>query len=160
MQRFTDSIARSLETCNWHAALYLSLTLPDICAGLESDNGKTNSTRYIAWFDRFIASRYRAIVGGRDHVFLSGNDCYALRCAALHEGAATITGQRLRQVLSHFNFTAISGVHCNQFNLVLQLDVRAFCNDVCAGVEAWARTFPIEHPDKLHRLGELITVQE
>src|SRR6185437_4333980 len=160
MRQFTNSVALALNARNWHAALYLSLALPDICARLEADDGKTNSARYMAWFDRFLAARYRAAVGGHEHVFLSSNDCYALRCSALHEGGSDISGQRLRQILSRFHFTAVPGIHCNQFNSVLQLEVRVFCQDVCAAVGDWLAVFPSEHPDKVHRLQELLVVHE
>jgi hypothetical protein len=52
MDRFTTAIRQSVENKNWYAALYLSLTLPDICARLESDNGKTNRAKFVAWFDQ------------------------------------------------------------------------------------------------------------
>lgn len=92
MDRFIDAIHTSLATQNWYAALYLSLTLPDICARLESNNRKTNRNKFVAWFDKYLASKYRAQIGAdrEMHVFLSGNDCYALRCAMLHEGESNI----------------------------------------------------------------------
>ena len=162
MRRFTNSVAQALRTSNWYAALYLSLALPDICARLEADNGKTSAARYMAWFDRFLAPRYRAVVGAdaREHVFLSSNDCYALRCTALHEGGSDISAQSLRQVISRFHFTAVPGIHCNQFNSVLQLEVRVFCRDVCAAVDDWSAVFPLENPDKVGRLQELLLVHE
>jgi hypothetical protein len=160
MRQFTNSVAQALQAGNWYAALYLSLALPDICARLEADDGKTTSARYMTWFDRFLAARYRAIVGKREHVFLSANDCYSLRCAALHEGGSDISGQRLRQVISRFHFTALPGIHCNQFNSVLQLEVCVFCQDVCAAVHDWLAVFPSEHPDKVNRLQELLVVHE
>lgn len=48
MDRFTSAVRQSLENKNWYAALYLSLTLPDICARLESDDGKTNRVKFVA----------------------------------------------------------------------------------------------------------------
>ena len=37
---------------------------------------------------------------GAPHVFLHGEDCYALRCAVLHEGADDIVTQRARVALT------------------------------------------------------------
>ena len=159
MDRFTSAIRQSLENKNWYAALYLSLTLPDICARLESDNGKSSRAKYTAWFDEYLADRYRHQIGPNltPHVFISGNDCYALRCAMLHEGGADITTQQCREVLEKFHFTVV-GDHCNQFNSVLQLDVPTFCNDVCEAVKHWNSNFIVNHPDKQARLKELVTV--
>lgn len=159
MDRFTSAVRQSLENKNWYAALYLSLTLPDICARLESANGKTNRSKFVSWFEKYLSDRYRFKVGGNPvpHVFLSGNDCYALRCAMLHEGGVDITTQQCREVLERFHFTVV-GAHCNQFNSTLQLDVRTFCSDVCAAVERWYSGFKTDHPDKLTRLAELVTV--
>jgi len=159
MERFTSAIRKSLESQNWYAALYMSITLPDICARLESDDGKTNADRYIGWYDKYLADRYRHEVGAdRElHVFLSGADCYALRCAILHEGSTDITTQRRRDVLDRFHFTVV-GSHCNQINSVLQLDVPVFCNDVCMAAERWAGDFRTNHQDKLNRLDQIVRV--
>ncbi|MDP3028486.1 MAG: hypothetical protein Q8O04_03150 [Deltaproteobacteria bacterium] len=159
MERFTSAIKKSLETENWYSALYLSLTLPDICARLESDDGKTNRTKYITWFDKYLAKYYQHKIGGSKelHVFISGNDCYALRCALLHEGGTDITTQICRETLEKFHFTVV-GAHCNQINNVLQLDVPSFCKDVCNSIDSWYEDFKTNHSDKIDRLNELITV--
>lgn len=159
MDRFTSAVRQSLENKNWYAALYLSLTLPDICARLESDDGKTNRVKFVAWFEKYLADRYRSEIGCNPipHVFLNGNDCYALRCSMLHEGGTDITTQQCRAVLDKFHFTVV-GAHCNQFNSSLQLDVPTFCKDVCDAVERWYSNFKQSHADKLGRLNELVTV--
>lgn len=161
MNRFTHAIRESLKSRNWYSAIYLSLTLPDICARLESADGKTNGTRYAAWFEKYMANHYRHAIGGNPipHIFLSGNDCYALRCALLHEGGADITAQNKREALDKFHFTIV-GAHCNQFNAVLQLDVPTFCEQVCSGTELWQTDFANDHPDKQNRLQELVTIFE
>ncbi len=159
MERFTSAIRNSIAHQNWYAALYLSLTLPDICARLEAENGKTSRIKFVAWFERYLADKYRHEIGSERqmHTFLSGNDCYALRCAMLHEGGSDITTQHCQEALERLHFTVV-GAHCNQINSVLQLDVPSFCNDVCDSVEHWYRDFKNNHRDKLHRIGELVTV--
>ena len=159
MDRFIDAIHTSPATQNWYAALYLSLTLPGICARLESNNRKTNRNKFVAWFDKYLASKYRPQIGAdrEMHVFLSGNDCYALRCAMLHEGESNIASQQCREVLERFHFTVV-GSHCNQINSVLQLDVPTFCTDVCNAVESWFQDFKASHTDKLTRIDELVSV--
>ena len=159
MKRFTNSIRLSIETKNWYSALYLALTMPDICARLESPDGKTNGPRFVSWFDRYMLTNYRVQIG-RDpqpHTFLSGNDCYALRCAMLHEGTSDITTQRCREALGQFHFT-IGSAHCNQINSILQIDVPTFCREICSATEQWLIDFQSNHPDKVHRLAELLTI--
>ena len=159
MERFISAVKQSLENKNWYAALYLCLTLPDICARLESENGKTNRSKFVAWYDRYMADKYRHQMGPEKelHVFLSGNDFYALRCAMLHEGGSDITTQQCQEALQRLHFTVV-GAHCNQFNNVLQLDVPHLCNDVCDSVKLWFKEFMNNHNDKAYRIDELVKI--
>jgi hypothetical protein len=123
MERFLTSIERSIATENWYAAITLALTMPDICGWLE-DQSKGSRQRYTEWFDKYLLQKYKKVIVGSDITFLTGGDCYALRCSFLHEGAEDITRQRAREVLSRiiFDFT---GSHCAKINEVLLLDVSA-----------------------------------
>ena len=98
---------------------------------------------------------------GAPHVFLHGEDCYALRCAVLHEGADDIVTQRARVALDSFLFVAPRNgwtVHCNQSNAKLQLQVDIFCEDICAGVDAWLLAVAT-NPDVQARIATLMRVQ-
>jgi hypothetical protein len=135
-------VADAVHARNWHAALSLALTLPDICARLERPEVKSSRLRYTDWCDRYISPRYTMQIGGsaEPHVFLSGSDCYALRCAVLHEGSDDIVNQRAKYALDGFRFTEpLPGVfiHMNKLNNRLQLEVDRFCADVCAAVAQW-----------------------
>ena len=134
MQKIIDSVYSALDYENWHAALFVSLTLPDICSALE--HGKTSGEKYANWFKQNL-SQYKG--------FLSGNDCYALRCALLHSGKDDISDQKKKEVLDHYVFLT-KGSHCNLikdciFNgekkSFLQLNVQNFCEDICKAVESW-----------------------
>jgi DNA-binding ferritin-like protein (Dps family) len=160
MERFTAAVHQAISNKNWYAALYLSVTLPDICARLESENGKTNQNKYVLWYNTYLLSKYQYKHPDKlePQVFLSGNDCYALRCSMLHEGTSELTTQRAREVVDRFHFTAEVGAHCNMFNSVLQIDVATFCNDMCSSVSEWVKYFQNNHNDKLDRLEELVTI--
>lgn len=150
MKYFVDSIEQSIAARNWYAALTAALSLPDICGYLNDPNEKSGS-RYATWFDKYVKPLYMrpplptfdgmlALFNGLPDAFLSGNDCYALRCALLHQGSDEIGGQRVREVIDRFHFIEPPGnlmVHCNQVNNVLQLQVDVFCADIMAGVRAW-----------------------
>ena len=141
MQHFINATRKAVEQSNWYAALALALTMPDICGRIENPSKDSRSqARFVDWYDRFLLKRYQAIVGGAPHTFLCGSDCYALRCAFLHQGEFGIDGQTARQALEHLHFIAPcqgSFVHMNQTNNVLQLQVDKFCFDVCEAVEQW-----------------------
>lgn len=134
MDKILNSINNSLYQKNWYAALFMSLTLPDICSSLEF--GKGDGNRYSQWFENNL-KQYAG--------FLSGDDCYALRCALLHQGKDDISDQIKRDVLEHYVFLT-SGAHRNlfkgnDFNGVkksfLQLNVGTFCKDMVSSVENW-----------------------
>ena len=74
-------------------------------------------------------------------VFLNGPDCYALRCAYLHEGSSDIQGQRARTILEKFRFGAPRpGLdHNNRYDRILHLQVDVFCKDISAGVTQWMK---------------------
>jgi hypothetical protein len=106
-----------------------------------------------------MADKYKSRVGLNNelHVFLSGNDFYALRCAMLHEGGSDITTQQCQETLERFHFSVVAA-HCNQFNNVLQRDVPHLCNDVCDAVELWFNDFMNNHGDKICRIDELVKI--
>lgn len=164
MEQLTSAITQALENENWYAALSLSLTAPDICARLESDDQRTDGSRYAEWFQKNLAHLYRIQVGveNKEIAFLTGNDCYALRCALLHEGTADITSQRRREVLNSFHFIA-DGAHCNRISHdgreILQLSVKTFCSEICDAVKLWLVGFRKHQADKVGRLDELLTIQ-
>ena len=162
MDTFRAAVARAVKDQNWYAALVTTLTLPDICGWLEAPTSGSRD-RYQKWFDRFVAHRYTGRIGPsrEQHVFLSGTDCYALRCAVLHEGVDSTERQRAKQALTKFHFVAPRpGLvnHCNQFNNALQLQVDIFCTDVCSGVERWEAEVLNASSEVQSRTSELLRV--
>jgi hypothetical protein len=144
MQHLVDAVRRSVRDENWYAALTGVLALPDIAGKL--DGKETGSqARFVRWFNEYLLPTYTHLMGDdHPHVFLSGRDCYALRCAYLHEGEFDITDQRAREALEQFHFVVARSVtkfHCNQvLTNLLYLQVDCFCEEVCGAVEAWLRS--------------------
>lgn len=153
MDGFLDGLERSLQEQNWHAALVMSLTLPDLCVKAANPAEKTNGAKYAAWFDEFVGPTYMRPVGPdrRLHVFLSGNDCYALRCALLHEGSSEVTTQRARETLERFHFCVPGdrniSWHMNQKHGALILMVDQFAADVLEAARSW---WGLLEPDRRH----------
>ncbi|MBS3185398.1 hypothetical protein JIQ88_10290 [Pseudomonas sp. PCH44] len=159
MNRFTSAVEKAIEDRNWYAALFISLSLPDICARLESSDDKTNGMKYAAWFDRYLSSVYSAEMPFGKHVFMSGDDCYVLRCSMLHQGLSDVSHQKKKGVLDKFYFSS-TGHHMNQVESVLQLNVARFCQDIIGGVNDWYEDFINSHPDKVPKLNGLVTVHD
>ena len=60
MDHITNSIKACVDERNWHAALALALTVPDICGQIEypewAGPGHTGK-RYPKWFDTWVKER-------------------------------------------------------------------------------------------------------
>jgi hypothetical protein len=141
MKHLISAARSAVSQENWYAALDLALTFPDICGSLE-DPTKGPTARYIAWFNTVMGPKYsRKMFGGRVEQFLSGEDCYALRCAFLHQGTMDITGQRVQDVLDAFIMITPppnhNVVHLNRIGRGLQIQVDRFVEELCSGVESW-----------------------
>lgn len=140
MKNFLGSIRKSLDNKNWYSALILSLIIPDICGKLE-DNNKRSNKRYPDWFNKYLGRKYSK--------FLSGKECYALRCSLLHEGSGNIEKQHAKDILDHIYFIANGGGHCTKLSKceigdprydgkdILVLSTFHFCHDLIKGGEQW-----------------------
>ncbi len=138
MNNLLHAVERSLQSENHYAALAMALALPDICGWIEDPNSFSKA-RYLGWFEKYLQSKYTRLATNNrpEHIFLTGSDCYALRCAYLHEGREDISEQRAQQVLESFQFVVTPDgwtVHMNQSNSTLQLQVDIFCREVIEGV--------------------------
>jgi hypothetical protein len=140
MENLVKALDLSIKSKNWYGSLFIALSVPDICGYLELPT-KGSQERYEQWFSKYMLQKYSRCIGGSNtpHVFLSSSDCYALRCALLHEGREEITQQRARDALERFHFTEPSSriVHLNQINQILQLQVDIFCSDMLSGLQRW-----------------------
>ena len=156
MKHLTDSIELSLKTENWYSAISVALMLPDICCK-ATDGEKTNGKKYAQWFNEFVGEYYRTSYSEarlaqveqhapeifekiRHQTKLSGNDCYALRCAFLHEGSGEITHQNARNILDRIVFIKPNSkmvIHGMITNEGLKLHIDIFCEDIVSGVENW-----------------------
>jgi hypothetical protein len=161
-----DNFIQALEKCvadkNWYGALFIALTLPDICGKIEYPTKNSSTQRYKDWFERYLEPLYTKQIGamGMVHKFLSGSDCYALRCALLHEGTDEIGEQRAQEALDRFHFTEPpqSGcIHLNQSGKVLQLQVDKFASEMIQAIRAWLSDVSCDN-EKQERLSKLMKV--
>ncbi|MEH6466651.1 MAG: hypothetical protein V7722_03390 [Porticoccus sp.] len=103
-------------------------------------------------------------VGGQKHIFLSGNDCYALRCCLLHEGGENIEEQRAREALDNFHFIMPppngSCFHKIQNNQSLLLQVDIFCNDIADAVDKWSVSDRANEQDVEQRMQGILQIRD
>jgi hypothetical protein len=141
MKHLLSAARESVLQRNWYSALSMALTFPDVCGSLE-DPSKGSTARYVEWFTTYMAPKYCfTMYGGRVEQFLSGEDCYALRCAFLHQGSMEISGQRIQDALDAFFIITPppnkNVIHMNKSGRRLQLQVDCFVEELCTGVESW-----------------------
>ncbi len=163
MEYLIKSVELSIHNKNWYSALTLALTLPDIAGKIEYPN-LSSGKRYIQWFENYMMDSYKSNIGPKrtEHIFLTGNDCYALRCAYLHEGKSDIVEQRVRDVLEDFEFLIPSNgwkIHNNQKNNKLQLQVDIFCQDILNGINKWLKDSSSD-PEKKNKLNGFLKIYE
>jgi hypothetical protein len=163
MKRFTNSIRTALQARDWYGALTTALTLPDICGRMETPNEGSNH-RYARWFSKWVEPLYMMESFGEKHVFLSGNDCYALRCSLLHEGGENIEEQRAKEALENFHFIEPpangNSIHKIQSNQSLLLQVDIFCNDIADAVDRWVASDTANTPEITDRMEGLLLIRD
>lgn len=146
---FTDAVKKAIHNENWHAALSIALTLPDICGNLQDPDPKSSTRKkYVTFFNDFLKPKYVRNIGAskEEYEFLNGRDMYALRCSFLHSGTVDITKQSIRDVLDGYIFIEpdkVNGnfIHMNQIDDTLQLQIDAFCLEIIDGVHSWLKSY-------------------
>lgn len=152
MQIFIASLQQCIEMKSWPAAVSLALIFPQMAGAVESPE-LDKRQRYARWFDQWVGGKYRTSLLSGTRTFLSGPDCYALKCAVLYEDVEVRTAwpHTHTQVLDRYSFTSKLEDHCVHKGGVLQLAMSPFCQDVMTGGEAWLSA--TEHdPRKVARL--------
>lgn len=161
-----DDVRRAAGVGAWHAALALTLTLPEICA-------KASGQRYPEWFDRYVAPAFRvpnSVLGDTGWDAITGHDAYALRNAFHHAGNDDLSVYTRADdaFLERITLTESSGVgrtgvrklqvpfHDRKAQLVLP--VGDLCEQILAGVRQWALEYS-DDPGVRSRLGRLVTIK-
>lgn len=146
MNELISAIKQDLNDRNWFAALFLTLTLPDICGAMESPTD-ANGKRYKRWYENYLAESYQRF---------SAEDCWRLRNSCLHECSdrdARMAFMRVHFVEPNENKNII--IHNNILNNVLQFQIDKFCNDFCNAAEKWLENIR-NNQDVINRIDELI----
>lgn len=127
----------------YNCAIAVSLTLPDICGKAKYPQALT-AKRYKAWFDEH-AKKYFTIIATKlpeeteiEYIWLTSDECYALRCAVLHAGNYKVTNIDLAKIYIHAhkrngsNYSKI--IRDNKY---ADWDVIALCENLCKAAEEY-----------------------
>ena len=136
MRHLIDAARARCATQNWYSALYLCLTLPDICVKMETPGSSGPGEKYRAWFDTYAKPKYQNEFFGPDFAFITGADCWGLRCSILHEGRDVVAKKLTTDALSRFSFTS-RNTHLIKIGDVLVVNVSKFVDEMTSAVEAW-----------------------
>jgi hypothetical protein len=128
METILQEIDRALEAGLHYLAIAMALTVPDICAALESLNGETTGPKYKAWYNANLAGRYPNITDA---------DCWSLRCGVLHQGRFGHPNMQYGRILFTVPNSQNNVFHNNIINDALNLDAVLFCRDVVACARHW-----------------------
>ncbi len=131
MKDFLNQVKKALDMNLYYLALFTSLTIPDICGAMDSDDGKAKPARHVDWFNKYVAQKYRG--------FLTGEDCYYYRCSVLHQGSSQNPKSTYSRILFVEPSATTNILHCNILNDALNIDVRIFCNDIISGALLWLK---------------------
>ncbi|WP_455576967.1 hypothetical protein [Anaerosinus sp.] len=148
MKGLVNAMMKSLEDKNWYGALTIALIIPDICGCIDTPNSYS-SKRYVRWFDQYVSHKYyllqKNIEPGRDSVAISGSDCYAIRCALMHEFSSDLEKQRAHELLTKYTFSSPGNIYfayqlrCNESGNVIDINVSDFCEKMRIGFSIWER---------------------
>lgn len=126
MEYLFKDIKRGLDAGVYQLALGTALCIPDICAALESSDGKTSGRRYKDWYNRYVGKK----------LMLTADDCYYLRCSYLHQGSTQHEKSQYEKVI--FVEPNPFGVfHNNVIEGALNIDIIVFCEDLIESASDW-----------------------
>jgi hypothetical protein len=147
--------------CYW-PMLHVILSMPDICAALESNRGETSAAQYRDWCSRYLTSP-----------FLTPADRYKMRCSVLHQGSSKPDSKGVASQYASFSFVdpenAPLGSHGritqHSDGLNLTLDIAMLADEMAGAVRQWFAELQKSSNSHLlaniaHNKGGLVRVQQ
>ena len=127
---YWDEMARCRKAGAYWSLLHVTVCLPDICAALQSSNGRTTGSLYRAWCDRFAPDP-----------FLTSAERWEMRNRLLHVGSARAKREGPQGRYSGYSFGKPSSTgqidHKRVERAVLHLDVGELANEIQEAVLSW-----------------------
>lgn len=127
MDYLFNEIERGLDAGVYQLSLSLTLCIPDICAGLESVDGKTNGEKYKDWYNKYMNGK----------LFMSADDCYYFRCSFLHQGSTRHEKSKFKKIIFVEPTSSNNIFHNNVLGDALNIDIVIFCNEMISAGRKW-----------------------
>lgn len=136
MEDFLQQIEKALEQNLYYLALQATLTLPDICSSLLSNNPTTRKVgeEYKNWYNNNFSSS----------VNLSAEDCYYFRCSMLHQFQTQHNKSNIKRIMFiEPNHPASDMLYNISFQttedekMSLNIKLKDFCEDMISSVRYW-----------------------
>lgn len=130
MEFLLKEIERALEADLYFIALQAALTLPDICASLESavePKKRKLGAEYAKWYEDHVQTLHPT--------WLSGEDCWQYRCSCLHSGSSI--GENYSRVIFLAPGQSQIRMHNNIIGDAINIDLKTFCLDMIDAVRVW-----------------------
>ncbi len=148
-----DQILGALNHGGYVLALMGALCLPDIAGAMETEDGRAERDRYVRWYDRWVAPlRAEAVQAlfeqwGNPNVPhdlphpISGANCWAFRCAMLHQGRSEHPDMRNSCIMFLEPGSKDNGIHYAEMGEggPLQIKLETFCGQIVEGSRRWRR---------------------
>lgn len=133
LEQIFAEIEAALRAGLYHAALAVTLTLPDVCAALIHPKGVSPRGGYATWFDENLPEYAEA---------LPGEEAYKMRCGFLHQARPTRSDMTWNRVAFGIGGPAQAMMKGNSWDGVPMpdtyiLDIFAFCRAVVISARAW-----------------------
>lgn len=133
----------------YRLALMGALTVPDIMAALDSEDGVTNGARYKEWFEDnarhffetdipdlpdWLKGKIRELP--KPELVFDGEACWSFRCAFLHQ-ARTEHPAGFDNIVFVEPGASTNTFHLNYLGKVLNIDLRIFCASMVQAAREW-----------------------
>ncbi|MBS1520491.1 MAG: hypothetical protein JST50_05815 [Bacteroidetes bacterium] len=145
MEEIFNQIRNAISCKLYYSALFMTVTIPDICSALQSENNKTTRDKYKNWFNKYIPKLAPNKYGMKGQ--LKDEDLYLIRCSLLHQGQTNNQKDYKRLLFIEPDTTAYKGlnsIHCcvigsDSPEKSLLIDIVKFCDDMIKGGEEWLK---------------------
>lgn len=132
LTRIADEAYRAFNAGYYYLAIAVILTLPDICAALQSPGGDSSSKKYQNWVaDWFLQS----------YPMLKPEDIWALRNGVLHNAKFGHEKLQYSKIMFSLPNSDRARADRNKVHDALNLDAFEFCGNMVRAVERWQKTY-------------------
>lgn len=142
-------IAEALNQRGYFLALLGALCLPDMASALSSEDGEASGEKYVAWYETWVRPQYAEYVAGVQERAglppiqrpiphpLTGEMCYAYRCAMLHQGRAHHAKMGYTRIMFLEPGSHENGIQYVDVGGPLLVKLETFCGQILEGVRRW-----------------------